>query len=40
MAATPHEILTFVGRGTSARDYDRLKAGSTGRRRRCDIDPP
>jgi plasmid replication initiation protein len=27
MAATPHEILTFVGRGTSARDYDRLKAG-------------
>ncbi|MCK1614653.1 replication initiator protein A [Bradyrhizobium sp. 136] len=27
MAATPCEILTFVGRGTSARDYDRLKAG-------------
>ncbi|WP_454645403.1 replication initiator protein A [Bradyrhizobium liaoningense] len=27
MAATPFEILTFVGRGTSARDYDRLKAG-------------
>ncbi|MDH6264515.1 hypothetical protein M2427_008478 [Bradyrhizobium sp. BR13661] len=27
MAATPHEILTFVGRGTSASDYDRLKAG-------------
>ena len=26
MAATPHEILTFVGRGTSARDYHRLKA--------------
>jgi plasmid replication initiation protein len=26
MAATPYEILTFVGRGTSARDYDRLKA--------------
>src|SRR5216684_5410414 len=26
MAATPCEILTFVGRGTSARDYDRLKA--------------
>src|SRR5258705_6832876 len=26
MAATPHEILTFVGHGTSARDYDRLKA--------------
>jgi plasmid replication initiation protein len=27
MAATPHEILTIVGRDTSARDYDRLKAG-------------
>lgn len=27
MAATPYEILTLVGRGTSARDYDRLKAG-------------
>ncbi|MGY4502598.1 plasmid replication initiation protein [Bradyrhizobium sp. GM24.11] len=27
MAATPYEILTFVGRGMSARDYDRLKAG-------------
>ena len=27
MAATPYEILTFVGRGTSARDYERLKAG-------------
>ena len=27
MAATPYEILTFVGRGTSARDYDRLMAG-------------
>jgi len=26
MAATPYENLTFVGRGTSARDYDRLKA--------------
>ena len=26
MAATPHEILTFVGRGTSVRDYHRLKA--------------
>jgi plasmid replication initiation protein len=26
MAATPYEILTFVGRGTSARDYVRLKA--------------
>lgn len=27
MAATPCEILTFVGRGTSVRDYERLKAG-------------
>ncbi|MEI9413069.1 replication initiator protein A [Mesorhizobium salmacidum] len=26
MAATPHEILTFIGRGTSARDYLLLKA--------------
>ena len=26
MAATPYEILAFVGRGRSARDYDRLKA--------------
>ena len=26
MAATPYEILTFIGRGTSARDYQRLKA--------------
>ncbi len=26
MAATPYEILSFVGRGTGARDYDRLKA--------------
>ena len=26
MAATPYEILTFGGRGTSARDYDRLRA--------------
>ncbi len=26
MAATPYEILTFVGRGTSQRDYRRLKA--------------
>ena len=26
MAATPYEVLTFVGRGTSARDYQRLKA--------------
>jgi plasmid replication initiation protein len=26
MAATPREVLTFIGRGTSARDYHRLKA--------------
>jgi plasmid replication initiation protein len=26
MMATPHEILKFVGRGTSADNYDRLKA--------------
>ncbi|WP_089957775.1 replication initiator protein A [Salipiger thiooxidans] len=26
MAATPYEILTYVGRGTSSRDYQRLKA--------------
>ena len=26
MATTPYEILTFIGRGTSVRDYDRLKA--------------
>lgn len=26
MAATPYEILTFTGRGTSQRDYQRLKA--------------
>ncbi|MFG1224623.1 replication initiator protein A [Xanthobacter wiegelii] len=26
MAATPYEILRFVGRGTSIRDYQRLKA--------------
>jgi plasmid replication initiation protein len=26
MAATPYEVLTFIGRGTSARDYHRLKA--------------
>ncbi|WFU40266.1 replication initiator protein A [Bradyrhizobium sp. CB82] len=26
MAATPYEILTFAGRGTSVRDYERLKA--------------
>ncbi|MFG1352510.1 replication initiator protein A [Xanthobacter autotrophicus] len=26
MATTPYEILTFIGRGTSVRDYQRLKA--------------
>nr|WP_312826845.1 replication initiator protein A [Brucella anthropi] len=26
MAATPYEILTYVGRGTTSRDYQRLKA--------------
>jgi plasmid replication initiation protein len=26
MAATPYEILTFIGRGVTARDYRRLKA--------------
>ena len=26
LAATPYEILTFIGRGVSVRDYDRLKA--------------
>jgi len=26
MATTPYEILTFIGRGTGARDYQRLKA--------------
>ena len=26
MAAPPHEILTFIGRGTSVRDYQRLKS--------------
>ena len=26
MRATPHEILSFIGRGTSVRDYLRLKA--------------
>ena len=26
MAATRHEILTFIGRGTSVRDYQRLKS--------------
>ena len=40
MAATPREILTFTGRGTSARDYHRLKAAldrlqSTTWRHRC-----
>ena len=27
MHATPYEILRFIGRGTSQRDYQRLKAG-------------
>ncbi|NIJ34076.1 replication initiator protein A [Sphingomonas oligoaromativorans] len=27
MATTPHEILTFIGRGTGRDNYDRLKAG-------------
>src|ERR1700724_3143838 len=26
MAATPYQILTFIGRGVSVRDYERLKA--------------
>jgi len=26
IAATPHEILTFIGRGTGLRDYQRLRA--------------
>jgi len=26
MGATPYEILSFIGRGVSVRDYDRLKA--------------
>ena len=26
MAVTPHALLTFIGRGTSARDYARLRA--------------
>jgi plasmid replication initiation protein len=26
MLATPYEILTYIGRGTSARDYERLRA--------------
>jgi plasmid replication initiation protein len=30
MAAKPREILTFTGRGTSARDYHRLKAAPIG----------
>ena len=34
MAATPYEILTFVGRGTSARDY----APSQGRARPAAVD--
>ena len=34
MAATPYEILTFVGRGASARDYSASKPRSTGCSRR------
>src|SRR5579859_7347879 len=26
MTATPHQILSFIGRGTGLRDYQRLKA--------------
>ena len=26
MATTPYEILQFIGRGVSLRDYERLKA--------------
>jgi hypothetical protein len=33
MAATPYEILTFVGRDTGARDYERLKAALEARAR-------
>src|ERR1700730_9211399 len=40
MAATPYEILTFVGRGTSARDYDRLKAALDGHQRPGVRSPP
>ena len=39
MAATPYEILTFVGRGTSARDYDRLKA-ALDRLQSTTVNPP
>ena len=40
MAATPNEILTFVGRATIARDYDRLKAALDRLQSSHDIDPP
>ena len=42
MAATPYEILTFIGRGTGARDYDRLKARARPAAvdDRADLDPP
>ena len=42
MAATPYEILTFVGRGTSVRDYDRLKAALDRLQSTTvhDVDPP
>jgi plasmid replication initiation protein len=29
MQATPYEILRFIGRGTSLRDYQRLKAAGS-----------
>ena len=42
MAATPYEILTFIGRGTSARDYrpaeGRARPAAIDDRR--DVDPP
>ena len=42
MAATPYEILTFVGRGTSSRDYDRPegRARPTAIDHGRDLDPP
>jgi plasmid replication initiation protein len=41
MAAMPYEILPFVGRGTSAWDYDRLKAAlDLAIDGHHDIDPP
>jgi plasmid replication initiation protein len=42
MAATPYEILTFVGRGTGRADYDRLKAALDRLQSTtvADLDPP